>query len=164
MSAVQGADDTAVWNWAHRVSNAVARWPVSDAAHPDVMASPPLPSASLLTHDSLPASAVSRAFGDRLLKKYVVAEPDILEESLTGDDTLLIMATDGLWDVISNQDAISMVRVRFRTGYPAGWTASHRLPNMASVVCGAEILQPECCEQTRLPSSGFWPRESARPF
>ena len=56
--------------------------------------------------------AVSRAFGDRLLKKYVVAEPDVLEESLTGDDTLLIMATDGLWDVVSNQDAISMVRVR----------------------------------------------------
>jgi protein phosphatase 1L len=55
---------------------------------------------------------VSRAFGDRLLKKYVVAEPDVLEESLTGDDTLLIMATDGLWDVVSNQDAISMVRVR----------------------------------------------------
>ena len=54
---------------------------------------------------------MSRAFGDRLLKKYVVAEPDILEENLTGDDTLLIMATDGLWDVISNQDAISMVRV-----------------------------------------------------
>lgn len=54
---------------------------------------------------------MSRAFGDRLLKKYVVAEPDVLEENLTGDDTLLIMATDGLWDVISNQDAISMVRV-----------------------------------------------------
>ena len=55
--------------------------------------------------------AVSRAFGDRLLKKYVVAEPDILDTALTGGDTLLIMATDGLWDVVSNQDAISMVRV-----------------------------------------------------
>ncbi len=57
-------------------------------------------------------NAVSRAFGDRLLKQYVVAQPDVLEESLTGDDTLLIMATDGLWDVISNQDAIGLVRVR----------------------------------------------------
>jgi protein phosphatase 1L len=62
---------------------------------------------------------VSRAFGDRLLKKYVVAEPDVVEESLSGDDTLLIMATDGLWDVISNQDAISMVRVcNPRAGQP----------------------------------------------
>ncbi len=58
-----------------------------------------------------PPIAVSRAFGDRLLKKYVVAEPDILDTALTGGDTLLIMATDGLWDVVSNQDAISMVRV-----------------------------------------------------
>lgn len=54
--------------------------------------------------------AVSRAFGDRLLKKYVVAEPDILDTELTGSDTFLIMATDGLWDVVSNQDAITMVR------------------------------------------------------
>lgn len=70
--------------------------------------------------------AVSRAFGDRLLKKYVVAEPDVLEESLTGDDTLLIMATDGLWDVISNQDAISMVR-----NMPSAEAAATRLTNEA---------------------------------
>lgn len=62
-------------------------------------------------HTVCPPIAVSRAFGDRLLKKYVVAEPDILDTALTGGDTLLIMATDGLWDVVSNQDAISMVRV-----------------------------------------------------
>lgn len=54
--------------------------------------------------------AVSRAFGDRLLKNYVVAEPDIMKTALTGSDTFLIMATDGLWDVVSNQDAISMVQ------------------------------------------------------
>jgi protein phosphatase 1L len=70
--------------------------------------------------------AVSRAFGDRLLKKYVVAEPDVLEENLTGDDTLLIMATDGLWDVISNQDAISMVR-----NMPTAEQAAVRLTNEA---------------------------------
>ncbi len=55
---------------------------------------------------------VSRAFGDRLLKRYVVADPDILEEELSSEDHLLILATDGLWDVVSNQDAIMMIRVR----------------------------------------------------
>ena len=55
---------------------------------------------------------MSRAFGDRLLKRYVVADPDILEEELSSDDHLLILATDGLWDVVSNQDAIMMIRVR----------------------------------------------------
>ena len=55
---------------------------------------------------------MSRAFGDRLLKRYVVADPDILEEELSSEDHLLILATDGLWDVISNQDAIMLVHVR----------------------------------------------------
>ncbi len=59
---------------------------------------------------------MSRAFGDRLLKRYVVADPDILEEELSSEDHLLILATDGLWDVVSNQDAIMMIRVRPKVG------------------------------------------------
>ena len=73
-------------------------------------------------------NAVSRAFGDRLLKQYVVAQPDVLEESLTGDDTLLIMATDGLWDVISNQDAFgSPCEVASAIKTESSW-ARHPLP------------------------------------
>lgn len=56
--------------------------------------------------------AVSRAFGDRLLKQYVVAEPDLMEETLTPADQALIMASDGLWDVIQNQDAVALIKVR----------------------------------------------------
>ncbi|GER45116.1 protein phosphatase 2C family protein [Striga asiatica] len=54
--------------------------------------------------------AVSRAFGDRLLKQYVVADPEIQEEKV--DDTLefLILASDGLWDVVTNEEAVSMTR------------------------------------------------------
>ena len=47
--------------------------------------------------------AVSRAFGDRPLKRYVIPTPDIREEALSGVDDCLILASDGLWDVISNQ-------------------------------------------------------------
>jgi protein phosphatase 1L len=47
--------------------------------------------------------AVSRAFGDRPLKRYVIPTPDIREEVLTEADECLILASDGLWDVISNQ-------------------------------------------------------------
>eukprot|EP00891_Asterochloris_glomerata_P003136 jgi/Astpho2/3136/Aster-03419 len=42
--------------------------------------------------------AVSRAFGDRLLKRYVVAMPDITEQELESHDEALILASDGLWD------------------------------------------------------------------
>ncbi|KAG6552680.1 hypothetical protein Mapa_005627 [Marchantia paleacea] len=54
--------------------------------------------------------AVSRAFGDRLLKRYVVAEPEIQEETIRDDVEFLVLASDGLWDVVSNQDAVSMVQ------------------------------------------------------
>ncbi|XP_072979005.1 probable protein phosphatase 2C 11 [Typha angustifolia] len=52
--------------------------------------------------------AVSRAFGDRLLKPYVVAEPEIQEEDIEGVE-FLIIASDGLWNVVSNKDAVKLV-------------------------------------------------------
>ncbi|KAJ3698707.1 hypothetical protein LUZ61_002412 [Rhynchospora tenuis] len=54
--------------------------------------------------------AVSRAFGDRLLKQFVVAEPEIKEEKVDNSLEFLILASDGLWDVVSNEEAVAMVR------------------------------------------------------
>ncbi|XP_044474600.1 probable protein phosphatase 2C 11 [Mangifera indica] len=53
--------------------------------------------------------AVSRAFGDKLLKQYVVAEPEVQEEEIEGVD-FIIIASDGLWNVLSNQDAVDVVQ------------------------------------------------------
>uniref|UniRef100_A0ACD6AEY8 Uncharacterized protein n=1 Tax=Avena sativa TaxID=4498 RepID=A0ACD6AEY8_AVESA len=54
--------------------------------------------------------AMSRAFGNRGLKKYVIAEPDIQEAEVNDDLEYLVLATDGLWDVVQNEDIISLVR------------------------------------------------------
>nr|GLL32779.1 probable protein phosphatase 2C 59 [Ipomoea trifida]GMD21762.1 probable protein phosphatase 2C 59 [Ipomoea batatas]GMD26317.1 probable protein phosphatase 2C 59 [Ipomoea batatas] len=54
--------------------------------------------------------AVSRAFGDRLLKQYVVADPEIKEEKVDSSLEFLILASDGLWDVVTNEEAVSMVK------------------------------------------------------
>ncbi|PKA50846.1 putative protein phosphatase 2C 59 [Apostasia shenzhenica] len=54
--------------------------------------------------------AVSRAFGDKLLKQYVVADPEIQEEVVDGSLEFLILASDGLWDVVSNEEAVTMVK------------------------------------------------------
>lgn len=54
--------------------------------------------------------AVSRAFGDRPLKRYVIPTPDVRDERLEAGDECLILASDGLWDVVSNQDAVRLVR------------------------------------------------------
>ncbi|KAL6603980.1 hypothetical protein ACP70R_044341 [Stipagrostis hirtigluma subsp. patula] len=54
--------------------------------------------------------AMSRAFGNRLLKEYVKAEPEIQEEEVDKDLEYLILATDGLWDAVRNEDAISLLK------------------------------------------------------
>ncbi|XP_065021473.1 probable protein phosphatase 2C 7 isoform X2 [Musa acuminata AAA Group] len=55
--------------------------------------------------------AMSRAFGNRLLKRFVVAEPDIQERVVDHELEFLILASDGLWDVVKNEDAVSLVRL-----------------------------------------------------
>ncbi|KAK6938333.1 PPM-type phosphatase-like domain [Dillenia turbinata] len=53
--------------------------------------------------------AVSRAFGDKQLKPYVVAEPEIQEEEIDAVD-FIIIASDGLWNVVSNKDAVEIIK------------------------------------------------------
>ncbi|KAJ7524289.1 hypothetical protein O6H91_18G085600 [Diphasiastrum complanatum] len=71
--------------------------------------------------------AVSRAFGDRSLKKYISADPEIQEEVIKEDVEFLILASDGLWDVITNKDAVTLVRT-----IPDPESAARRLSDEAS--------------------------------
>ncbi|XP_020518950.1 probable protein phosphatase 2C 74 isoform X1 [Amborella trichopoda] len=57
-------------------------------------------------HGSL---AVSRAIGDTYLKEWVIANPEINKLKLTPDCEFLIIASDGLWDKVTNQEAVDMV-------------------------------------------------------
>jgi len=57
--------------------------------------------------------ATSRALGDYPLKdkKVVVADPDVLSFSVSDHGMqFAVLATDGLWDTHSNEEAISLVR------------------------------------------------------
>lgn len=57
--------------------------------------------------------AMSRSFGDLRLKEpltLVISEPEIRVEELTPKDQFLILASDGLWDVLSDQKACDIVR------------------------------------------------------
>lgn len=54
--------------------------------------------------------AMSRAFGNRMLKQFVVAEPEIQDQVIDEQFELLVLASDGLWDVVPNEDAISLAR------------------------------------------------------
>lgn len=50
--------------------------------------------------------AVSRSFGNRLLKRFIVAHPEIRQDRLHVKSNCLIVASDGLWDVFTNQEAV----------------------------------------------------------
>ncbi|PSS34464.1 Protein like [Actinidia chinensis var. chinensis] len=53
--------------------------------------------------------AVSRGIGDRHLKQWVVAEPETRILRISPECEFLILASDGLWEKISNQEAVDLV-------------------------------------------------------
>lgn len=62
--------------------------------------------------------AVSRAFGDESLKSHLSSDPDIRPIDIDYDTELLILASDGLWKVVSNQEAVDIGR-KFRDPHTA---------------------------------------------
>ncbi|XP_010471312.1 PREDICTED: protein phosphatase 2C 16-like [Camelina sativa] len=56
--------------------------------------------------------AMSRSLGDRYLKPYVIPEPEVTFMPRSREDECLILASDGLWDVMDNQEACEMARRR----------------------------------------------------
>ncbi|CAN6457400.1 unnamed protein product [Victoria cruziana] len=53
--------------------------------------------------------AVARAFGDRSLKMHLSSEPYVTDVTIDDDTELLILASDGLWKVMSNQEAVEVI-------------------------------------------------------
>eukprot|EP00435_Cladocopium_sp_Y103_P062322 s36_g23.t4 len=63
--------------------------------------------------------AVSRSFGDKDFKgpDIVSAEPEITVHEVDWDaDEFVILATDGIWDVLSDKDSVALVRQHLQSG------------------------------------------------
>lgn len=54
--------------------------------------------------------AVSRAFGDKSLKSHLRSDPDIQDTYIDTNTDVLILASDGLWKVMGNQEAVDIAR------------------------------------------------------
>lgn len=54
--------------------------------------------------------AISRSIGDHSLKKYVISEPNLTEIVLNQECEFLVVACDGLWDVMSDQEVVDCVK------------------------------------------------------
>lgn len=53
--------------------------------------------------------AVSRSFGDLYLKPYISHEPDIFKINLNSTNKFLLAASDGLWDVLDNDEIVQFI-------------------------------------------------------
>ncbi|GJY61922.1 probable protein phosphatase 2C 52 [Tanacetum coccineum] len=63
-----------------------------------------------LPFDDAPGLAMARAFGDFCLKEYgVISIPEFSHRVLTERDRFIVLASDGVWDVLSNEEVIEIV-------------------------------------------------------
>lgn len=54
--------------------------------------------------------AVARAFGDKTIKDHLSSEPHVTVEMIDDDTEFVILASDGIWHVMNNQEAVDCVK------------------------------------------------------
>lgn len=63
-----------------------------------------------LPNNDSPGLAMARAFGDFCLKDFgLISVPDIFYRRLTQNDQFVVLASDGIWDVLTNKDVVDIV-------------------------------------------------------
>jgi len=63
-----------------------------------------------LSGESMPGLAVTRAFGDFGVSDIgVIASPEIITHTISDNDKMLILASDGVWEFISNDEVIDLI-------------------------------------------------------
>ncbi|XP_008370833.3 probable protein phosphatase 2C 33 [Malus domestica] len=63
-----------------------------------------------LPNTDSPGLAMARAFGDFCLKDFgLISVPDVSYRRLTERDEFIVLATDGIWDVLSNKEVVDIV-------------------------------------------------------
>lgn len=81
-----------------------------------------------LPNSDSPGLAMARAFGDFCLKDFgLISVPDVYYHRITERDEFIVLATDGVWDVLSNKEAVDIV-----ASAPARSTAARALVDCAT--------------------------------
>ncbi|KZV70179.1 PP2C-domain-containing protein [Peniophora sp. CONT] len=71
--------------------------------------------------------ALARALGDFEYKKnysiapeaqIITANPDVIEHKITEEDEFVVIACDGIWDCLSSQQVVNIVRLQVAEGKP----------------------------------------------
>jgi len=59
-------------------------------------------------HSGMCGLGMSRSLGDRHMAPFVTAEPEITERRLDPHDKLLVIGSDGVWDMMQNDEAVDI--------------------------------------------------------
>ncbi|KAH9622625.1 hypothetical protein KSS87_019256 [Heliosperma pusillum] len=111
--------------------------------------------------------AMSRAIGDNYLKPYVSCEPEVTITDRTADDDCLILASDGLWDVVSNDTACGVARMCLRgkvSSSPPDPPLSEDIGGDTASGCittGEEVADKACADASMLLTKLALARHSA---
>jgi len=73
--------------------------------------------------------AVTRSLGDSAMKEFVVGTPYTTTVELKDSDEFLILACDGLWDVLKDQEAVDLVRKETSAQKASEILVKHALDN-----------------------------------
>ena len=69
------------------------------------------------TQSNGPGLAMSRSIGDGMAKKLGVhGEPDVYEYNLNENDKFIICASDGVWEYLSNEEVMNIVKESYNNG------------------------------------------------
>ncbi|EPQ54511.1 PP2C-domain-containing protein [Gloeophyllum trabeum ATCC 11539] len=92
--------------------------------------------------------ALARALGDFDFKKnyklspekqIITSDPEIIEHQITEEDEFIVLACDGIWDCLSSQDVVDIVRLKVAEG--------KELPEIVEFLCD-HCLAPNTTEGT----------------
>ncbi|KAI9174869.1 hypothetical protein LWI28_023939 [Acer negundo] len=90
--------------------------------------------------------ATSRSIGDRSLKPYVISKPEVTVSERRETDEFIVIGSDGLWDIVSNELACEVVR-RCLNGelenmkFPENTSTGNRAAEAASLLAEMAIAR-----------------------
>lgn len=76
--------------------------------------------------------AVTRALGDLYLKNLIIGRPYTTAIEINENDEFLIVACDGLWDVLEDQAAVDLVRGEYDPEVQSKMLVDHAMKNLST--------------------------------
>ncbi|XP_038702199.1 probable protein phosphatase 2C 65 isoform X2 [Tripterygium wilfordii] len=93
-----------------------------------------------MPEEDYPGLAMSRCFGDFCLKDYgLTSIPKVASRKLTDDDEFVVLATDGVWDILTNNEVIKIVASAKRRSMAAKLLVCHAVQTWRSKHPGCSV-------------------------